>query len=225
MRDRVDDPDFLLQRELERALQERHPGPLRAALHDGHLHADPVLPWRWSAARSSARSWSRPPAGKDSLDAIDWRRHRCGGAGAPGPAGGCRLMAASFLFYDLETFGSDPRRTRIAQFAAIRTDADLELIDEPVSFFVQAGRRPAALARRHPDHRHHPAARLARRRQRSRSLRAHRRGNVAARKPARWATTRCASTTSSCATACSAISTTPTSANGAAAIRAGTCST
>lgn len=26
MRDRVDDPDFLLQRELERALQERHPG-------------------------------------------------------------------------------------------------------------------------------------------------------------------------------------------------------
>ena len=34
-------------------------------------------------------------------------------------------MPASFLFYDLETFGSDPRRTRIAQFAAIRTDAEL----------------------------------------------------------------------------------------------------
>lgn len=46
-------------------------------------------------------------------------------------------MAASFLFYDLETFGSDPRRTRIAQFAAIRTDADLNIIDEPISFFVQ----------------------------------------------------------------------------------------
>ncbi len=46
-------------------------------------------------------------------------------------------MAASFLFYDLETFGSDPRRTRIAQFAAIRTDAELEIIDEPISFFVQ----------------------------------------------------------------------------------------
>lgn len=46
-------------------------------------------------------------------------------------------MPASFLFYDLETFGSDPRRTRIAQFAAIRTNADLEIIDEPVSFFVQ----------------------------------------------------------------------------------------
>jgi exodeoxyribonuclease-1 len=46
-------------------------------------------------------------------------------------------MAASFLFYDLETFGSDPRRTRIAQFAAIRTDADLKIIEEPISFFVQ----------------------------------------------------------------------------------------
>ena len=31
-------------------------------------------------------------------------------------------MTASFLFYDLETFGADPRRSRIAQFAAIRTD-------------------------------------------------------------------------------------------------------
>ena len=46
-------------------------------------------------------------------------------------------MPASFLFYDLETFGSDPRRSRIAQFAAIRTDADLNQIEEPVSFFVQ----------------------------------------------------------------------------------------
>ena len=46
-------------------------------------------------------------------------------------------MTASFLFYDLETFGADPRKTRIAQFAAIRTDADLNQVDEPVSFFVQ----------------------------------------------------------------------------------------
>lgn len=46
-------------------------------------------------------------------------------------------MAASFLFYDLETFGSDPRRTRIAQFAAMRTDADLNPVEEPVSFFVR----------------------------------------------------------------------------------------
>ncbi len=46
-------------------------------------------------------------------------------------------MADSFLFYDLETFGADPRRTRIAQFAAIRTDAALNEIDEPISFFVR----------------------------------------------------------------------------------------
>ena len=30
---------------------------------------------------------------------------------------------ASFLWYDLETFGRDPRRARIAQVAAIRTAA------------------------------------------------------------------------------------------------------
>ncbi|HVR81861.1 MAG TPA: exodeoxyribonuclease I [Luteimonas sp.] len=46
-------------------------------------------------------------------------------------------MPASFLFYDLETFGSDPRRTRIAQFAAIRTDVDLNPIGEPISVFAR----------------------------------------------------------------------------------------
>ncbi|MDG2524742.1 exodeoxyribonuclease I [Stenotrophomonas sp. HITSZ_GD] len=46
-------------------------------------------------------------------------------------------MPDSFLFYDLETYGQDPRRTRIAQFAAVRTDAELNVVDEPVSFFVQ----------------------------------------------------------------------------------------
>jgi len=46
-------------------------------------------------------------------------------------------VSASFLFYDLETFGADPRRTRIAQFAAQRTDADLNPIEDPISFFVQ----------------------------------------------------------------------------------------
>nr|WP_283254695.1 exodeoxyribonuclease I [Luteimonas galliterrae] len=40
------------------------------------------------------------------------------------------------MFYDLETFGSDPRRTRIAQFAAIRTDAELNEIEAPIDFFV-----------------------------------------------------------------------------------------
>ncbi len=46
-------------------------------------------------------------------------------------------MTTSFLFYDLETFGADPRKTRIAQFAAIRTDTELNQIEEPVEFFVR----------------------------------------------------------------------------------------
>lgn len=46
-------------------------------------------------------------------------------------------MTASFLFYDLETFGADWRKSRIAQFAAVRTDTELEQVDEPVSFFVR----------------------------------------------------------------------------------------
>lgn len=46
----------------------------------------------------------------------------------------------SFLWYDLETFGRDPRRTRIAQFAALRTDEDLREIEEPISLFC----KPAA---------------------------------------------------------------------------------
>ncbi|HEV8693396.1 MAG TPA: exodeoxyribonuclease I [Lysobacter sp.] len=46
-------------------------------------------------------------------------------------------MPASFLFYDLETFGADPRTSRIAQFAAIRTDVDLNEIEEPISIFVR----------------------------------------------------------------------------------------
>ncbi len=46
-------------------------------------------------------------------------------------------MPASFLFYDLETFGADPRGSRVAQFAAIRTDTDLNQVEEPISIFVR----------------------------------------------------------------------------------------
>ena len=38
----------------------------------------------------------------------------------------------TFYWYDLETFGLDPRWDRIAQFAGIRTDASLEPIGEPL---------------------------------------------------------------------------------------------
>lgn len=46
-------------------------------------------------------------------------------------------MTESFLWYDLETFGINPRTSRISQFAAQRTDLDLNLIDEPISLFCQ----------------------------------------------------------------------------------------
>jgi len=42
-----------------------------------------------------------------------------------------------FLFYDLETFGQDPRRSRIAQFAAVRTNAQLQIMGEPHNVLVQ----------------------------------------------------------------------------------------
>ena len=46
-------------------------------------------------------------------------------------------MPASFLFYDLETYGTDPRRSRIAQFAAIRTDVELNPVEDPYDFLVR----------------------------------------------------------------------------------------
>ena len=36
----------------------------------------------------------------------------------------------TYLWYDFETFGSDPKRDRISQFAGIRTDENFNLLDE-----------------------------------------------------------------------------------------------
>ncbi len=43
----------------------------------------------------------------------------------------------SFLWHDYETFGALARRDRPAQFAAIRTDADLNEIGEPINIFCK----------------------------------------------------------------------------------------
>lgn len=43
----------------------------------------------------------------------------------------------SFLWHDYETFGAQTRRDRPAQFAAIRTDADLNEIGEPINLFCR----------------------------------------------------------------------------------------
>lgn len=46
-------------------------------------------------------------------------------------------MSHTFLWHDYETFGIDPRRDRPAQFAAIRTDAQLNEIGAPLMLYCQ----------------------------------------------------------------------------------------
>lgn len=43
----------------------------------------------------------------------------------------------SFLWHDYETFGTDPRRDRPAQFAALRTDSELNEIGAPLMWYCQ----------------------------------------------------------------------------------------
>lgn len=49
-------------------------------------------------------------------------------------------MAQTLYWHDYETFGTDPRRDRAAQFAGVRTDYDLNVIGEPLVIYC----RPAA---------------------------------------------------------------------------------
>jgi exodeoxyribonuclease-1 len=46
-------------------------------------------------------------------------------------------MSQTFLWHDYETFGTVPRRDRPSQFAAIRTDADLNEIGEPLMIYCK----------------------------------------------------------------------------------------
>lgn len=43
----------------------------------------------------------------------------------------------TFLWHDYETFGADPVRDRPAQFAGLRTDQDLNIIDDPVIVYCR----------------------------------------------------------------------------------------
>jgi len=47
------------------------------------------------------------------------------------------MAAKSIYWYDFETFGSDPRRDRAAQFAGLRTDEDLNIIGEPLVIYCK----------------------------------------------------------------------------------------
>jgi len=44
---------------------------------------------------------------------------------------------STFLWYDFETFGVDPRRDRPVQFAAIRTDMDLNIVGDPIDILCR----------------------------------------------------------------------------------------
>lgn len=46
----------------------------------------------------------------------------------------------TFFWHDYETFGKDPRWASACQFAGIRTDAELNVVGEPVSLFCQPPR-------------------------------------------------------------------------------------
>ena len=46
-------------------------------------------------------------------------------------------MSNSIYWYDYETFGIDPRYDRIAQFAGIRTDEDLNIIGDPLTLYCK----------------------------------------------------------------------------------------
>ena len=47
------------------------------------------------------------------------------------------MSGNSIYWYDFETFGSDPRRGRAAQFAGLRTDENLEPVGEPLVLYCR----------------------------------------------------------------------------------------
>ncbi len=47
------------------------------------------------------------------------------------------MTAKTYYWYDLETFGLDAARDRIAQFAGVRTDLDLNIIGKPLTLYCK----------------------------------------------------------------------------------------
>ena len=75
------------------------------------------------------------------------------------------MAESTLLWHDYETFGSllrpwdrpgtvAPKRARPSQFAAIRTDENLNEIGEPIEFHCRPSRRRAAINRCVPHDRH-----------------------------------------------------------------------
>jgi len=63
--------------------------------------------------------------------------HNMPAATTPAPDRPYTMSTHTFLWHDYETFGVEARRDRPAQFAAIRTDADLNEIGEPLMLYCQ----------------------------------------------------------------------------------------
>lgn len=55
-------------------------------------------------------------------------------------------VSETFFWHDYETFGTDPKRDRPVQFAGVRTDAEFNIIEEPVMLYC----RPAEDVLPHP---------------------------------------------------------------------------
>jgi len=49
-------------------------------------------------------------------------------------------LSETFYWHDYETFGTDPSRDRAVQFAGLRTDADLNIIGEPLVIYSRPAR-------------------------------------------------------------------------------------
>ena len=46
-------------------------------------------------------------------------------------------MSPTIFWYDYETFGADPRRDRPVQFAGVRTDLELNIVDDPIMMYCR----------------------------------------------------------------------------------------
>ncbi len=56
-------------------------------------------------------------------------------------------MQQTFFWHDYETFGADPQRDKVVQFAGVRTDIDFNIVEDPVTLYCQ----PAEDCLPHPE--------------------------------------------------------------------------
>ena len=47
------------------------------------------------------------------------------------------MSSSSIYWYDFETFGANPQKDRVCQFAGVRTDENLNIIGDPLVIFCK----------------------------------------------------------------------------------------